>query len=271
VEQTSLKPGNRFVVMRLDKHLLSWGEDSQTVSGGIDAFGNFGVSNVVLIGSLVSLSDTAAPAYAPVTPNDSAVMMQGFFWNVPQNSGSTGHWYSVIASNAADLVKSGFTAVWMPSPQKSASDVSSDGYDPYDHYDLGEFHQLGTIPTRYGTLAELTNATASLFSRGIAPYVDIVMNHMRTNAFGGNVAGYFTNNASGHFYKTPTDFYATNDRTSPPFHQLTSFGSDFYEVNQTIPHMRPGLEAWGEWLTAKVGYQGHRFDHALGMEPWYQA
>lgn len=237
----------------------------QSVSGG------FGFSATTLIGSLVSLESKPAPAYAPVTVDDNAVMMQGFFWDVPQNSGSTGHWYNVIASNAVDLAKSGFTSIWMPPPQKSAFAAVSVGYDPYDHYDLGQYNQLGTTPTLYGTLAELTNAVARLSALNIAPYVDIVINHMRTNQFAGNAAGYFTNNASTFFYKTPPDFYATNDLSSPPFHQLTSFGADFYEVNQTAPHMRLGLEGWGEWLTGKVGYQGYRFDHSPGIEPWYQA
>jgi alpha-amylase len=78
-----------------------------------------------------------------------------------------------------------------------------------------------------------------------------------------------SNPSSGKFW--PADFYATNDLSSPPFHQLTSFGPQYDEVNQTAPHMRLGLEAWGEWLTATAGYQGYRFDHAPGIEPWFQA
>jgi glycosidase len=180
----------------------------QSVAGGMDQFGNFGVSNVVLIGSLVSLSDTAAPAYAPVAVDDNAVMMQGFFWDVPRAIGTNTHWYNVVASNAVDLAKSGFTSIWLPPPQKSRFGVDDDGYAPYDHYDLGQYFQFSTTPTRYGTLAELTNATAALSARSIAPYVDIVINHMRGDT-SGNASGYYTNYASGHFYKTPAD------RTSP--------------------------------------------------------
>jgi alpha-amylase len=239
----------------------------ESATGAAPYPNNFGESAVTLVGSLVSLDSRPAPAYAPVTVDDSAVMMQGFFWDVPQNSGSTGHWYNVVASNVVDLAKSGFTAIWMPPPEKGFFGNSDSGYAPYDHYDLGTSGSL----TRYGTRGELTNATAALASRGVAPYVDIVMNHMTgsTNVLA-NGSGYF-NSPSGFFYKTPADFYPTNDWSSPPFHLLTTFASDHFEVNQSGPHMRLALEAWGEWLTAIAGFQGYRLDHSPGIEPWYQA
>jgi alpha-amylase len=43
------------------------------------------------------------------------------------------------------------------------------------------------------------------------------------------------------------------------------------EVNQIAPHMRLGLEAWGEWLMSVVGFEGSRFDVSSSVEPWYMA
>jgi alpha-amylase len=49
----------------------------------------------------------------------------------------------------------------------------------------------------------------------------------------------------------------------------TTHGIAGDEVNQTTQHMRYGLEAWGQWLTSVVGFQGYRFDVAHSIEPWY--
>jgi alpha-amylase len=244
-----------------------------TEAYGKSVSGGFGFSATTLIGSLVYLDSRIAPAYAPVAVDDNAVMMQGFFWNVPNPSlcseyaPGASSFYAELAGRADDIARAGFTSVWMPPPQKGKAGAFSAGYDPNDHYDLGQ-----TAPTRYGSFAQLTNATAALYARGVAPYADIVINHMTGSTnLNANGPGYFTNNASGYFFKTPADFYATTDWSSPPFHLLTTFALDHYEVNQGAPHMRLALEAWGEWLTAKVGYQGYRFDHSLGIEPWFQA
>jgi alpha-amylase len=47
--------------------------------------------------------------------------------------------------------KLGITSVWFPPAYKGTNGGYSTGYDAYDLYDLGEFDQKGTIPTKYGT------------------------------------------------------------------------------------------------------------------------
>ena len=51
------------------------------------------------------------------------------------------------------------------------------GYDPYDYYDLGEFDQKGSIPTWFGTKAELLSLIETAHSPGLSLIADIVMNH----------------------------------------------------------------------------------------------
>ncbi len=51
------------------------------------------------------------------------------------------------------------------------------GYGVYDMYDLGEFDQRGTIPTKYGTKDEYLATIRALQAAGIAVYADIVWNH----------------------------------------------------------------------------------------------
>ena len=51
------------------------------------------------------------------------------------------------------------------------------GYGVYDVYDLGEFNQKGTIPTKYGTKDAYIRAIEALKQNGIEVFVDIVLNH----------------------------------------------------------------------------------------------
>ena len=57
--------------------------------------------------------------------------------------------------------------VWIPPPTKACgpSDV---GYAAYDLWDLGEFDQKNTIPTKYGTKAELHEAVIACRNNDIA-------------------------------------------------------------------------------------------------------
>ena len=51
------------------------------------------------------------------------------------------------------------------------------GYAVYDLYDLGEFDQKGSVPTKYGTKDEYLAAVKACQKAGIEVYADIVLNH----------------------------------------------------------------------------------------------
>lgn len=95
------------------------------------------------------------------------------------------HWYSEgdcklydEAAKAADYLKElGISAVWFPPAYKANGGGYSVGYDPYDLYDLGEFDQKGTIPTKYGSKEQYINACKTLQENGISVIADIVLNH----------------------------------------------------------------------------------------------
>ena len=44
-------------------------------------------------------------------------------------------------------------------------------------FDLGEFDQKGTVPTKYGTKEQYLDATKTLKEKGIRVVADIVLNH----------------------------------------------------------------------------------------------
>ncbi len=66
--------------------------------------------------------------------------------------------------------------LWLP-PAFKATGEHDVGYEVYDLYDLGEFDQKGTIPTKYGTKDEYLDAIYTLQQEGIFVIADIVLNH----------------------------------------------------------------------------------------------
>lgn len=101
------------------------------------------------------------------------VMMQYFEWYIKPQP----HLWNLLKEDAKHLKEIGITAVWMPPAFKGASGIRDAGYGAYDLYDLGEFDQKGTIPTKYGTKDEYLAAIEELHHYGIAAYGDIVLNH----------------------------------------------------------------------------------------------
>ena len=101
-------------------------------------------------------------------------MMQYFEWYLPEN---TLHWKRV-EKQAKELKEAGVNMLWLPPAYKGANGTQSVGYDVYDTYDLGEFHQKGAIPTKYGTKEEYLAAVRALQEQGIEVLADVVLNHM---------------------------------------------------------------------------------------------
>lgn len=64
----------------------------------------------------------------------------------------------------------------MPAPTKAAG-PNSVGYDVYDLWDLGEFDQKGSKPTKYGTKHELKEMISTARENRIVTYIDAVLNH----------------------------------------------------------------------------------------------
>ena len=100
-------------------------------------------------------------------------MLQYFEWylNVPE-----GLW-NKIKEDAEEIADLGITSCWLPPAYKGIQGRNEVGYGVYDMYDLGEFDQKGSIPTKYGTKDEYLRAIESLKRNGINAYADVVLNH----------------------------------------------------------------------------------------------
>ncbi len=203
-----------------------------------------------------------------ITPAQSDVMMQGFYWNVPNG------WYDTVSAKAAELQSVGFTAIWLPPPSKGASGSSSMGYDPFDQYDIGDYNQEGTVATRFGTEQDLLNVVSTYHYYGIQVYADIVMNQMDGGAQEWNP---YTNSYTytkftypHHLFEKYYEYFHPNDihpDNNPPYHNA-DFGPDLCQAVQAV---RSGFETWGDWLTRTVGYDGYRLDDVKQIEPGFIA
>ena len=100
-------------------------------------------------------------------------LIQYFEWYLPEDSA---HWKRA-AADAEHLSALGYTGVWLPPAYKGAGGIKDVGYGVYDLYDLGEFNQKGSIPTKYGTKAEYISAIRTLQKAGLEVFSDMVLNH----------------------------------------------------------------------------------------------
>ena len=100
-------------------------------------------------------------------------LIQYFEWYLPEDAA---HWRRA-SSDAEHLAALGYTSIWLPPAYKGAGGIKDVGYGVYDLYDLGEFDQKGSVPTKYGTKEEYLNAIHTLQGAGLEVLGDMVLNH----------------------------------------------------------------------------------------------
>lgn len=105
--------------------------------------------------------------------NINKTIMQYFEWYLPSDCTL----WKKVENDANYLEDIGITGVWLPPAYKGAGGVQDTGYAVYDLYDLGEFNQKGSIPTKYGTKDEYLEAIKILKGNNIEVYADVVLNH----------------------------------------------------------------------------------------------
>ena len=101
------------------------------------------------------------------------IMMQYFEWELPADQSL----WTKLKADATKLKNAGVTALWLPPAYKNVNGATDTGYSVYDLYDLGEFDQKGSVPTKYGTKDEYLEAIKAVHSKGINVYADVVLNH----------------------------------------------------------------------------------------------
>ncbi len=231
---------------------------------------------VVVLGAIL-------PATARANPWNGKVVLQAFWWDC-WNENYPFDWYTYLAKLSPRLKELGFDGVWVPAPSKGNAGGNSMGYDPFDHYDLGDKDQKGRTGTRFGDKDSLLRFIAVAHANGLEVYPDIVLNH--------SVGGQEDPNAPGdRFKKFRYVAFAGTDRGRwakdwwnfhpNPDHQCTlgdicqqSFGPDICYLDAEHggggngKYMRDQARDWFVWLTKQTGADGFRFDAVKGFEAY---
>jgi alpha-amylase len=209
------------------------------------------------------------------------VLLQGFYKMPPNQSvpspadgdATIDWWWDHLAKEANDLRLSGFTAVWLP-PVLKASDGNkpgSDGYGPFDDYDIGSKNQKGSVSTRFGNREQLQRCVAVLRANGLDVYLDMV-EHQRigdTTPFVFRYLGADGRPNVGRFPKNPPNFVPQVPRDPDlggPVADDFPFGRELAPINAKPPHyVFDNLLAAADWLTRALDVQGYRIDDVKGL------
>lgn len=111
-----------------------------------------------------------------INPTNRQLVLQGFWWDYWNNNYQNG-WANYLTELAPRLKSLGLDAVWIPPTIKNTG-TNSVGYAPFDHYDLGDKWQKGSVKTRMGDKDELLRMMAVFKANGIDVIQDIVLNHV---------------------------------------------------------------------------------------------
>jgi len=205
---------------------------------------------------------------AGLKPIGSGVMMQAFYWNVPTG----GTWWDHLSTKVADWSSVGIDAIWLPPVSKAESGLYSMGYDPFDYFDFGEYDQMGTIETRFGSTTELNSLIDAAHQNQLSVIADIVLNHnsggdLESNIFTGTNTYTDYNPLSGMFYRDMYDFHPNDFHAND-----TGIFGGFAD----LCHHKENVQNWlwkdansvAKYYMNVVGFDGWRFDYVKGFEPW---
>lgn len=194
--------------------------------------------------------------------------------------------WAKLKNDANKLKNMGVTAVWCPPAYKGADGVTDNGYKVYDSYDLGEFNQKGSVPTKYGTKEEYLEAIKALHDKSIQVYADIVVNrrygadaveYISGKEFNENsrnqmvgeekvICGYTKFTFSGRktkYSKKKYNWMDFNGIDWNPELEINDEKSDYVMSNELdFDNMEvvEEIEKWGEWYLKVTGVDGFRLD-----------
>ncbi len=98
-------------------------------------------------------------------------MLQAWYWDYPKTC--NGYNWADTLSAKVGLISGNFNYVWLPPLSNASSGACSNGYDPRDLYDLGEYAGA----TGFGTRSDFDALIATFNSNNINAVADVVYNH----------------------------------------------------------------------------------------------
>ena len=201
-------------------------------------------------------------------PIGTGVMMQAFYWDVPAG----GTWWEKVESKVQSWSDVGIDAIWLPPVSKAQNGAFSMGYDPFDYYDFGQYDQMGSVETRFGSKTELESLISRAHNAKLSVIADIVINHNSGGALEDNPytgTPYYTdfNPKSGKFFRSNSDFHPNANCNSD---------SGVFGGFPDLSHCQPYVQDWlwkrsnsvAKYYKNVMGFDGWRFDYVKGFAPW---
>lgn len=201
-------------------------------------------------------------------PIGSGVMMQAFYWDVPAG----GTWWNVVKGKVDDWSNAGIDAIWLPPVSKAQNGPFSMGYDPFDYFDFGEYNQMGSVETRFGSRSELVSLVNTAHNNRLSVIADIVLNHnsggnSEYNPFKGTNTYTDYQPMSGMFNRSYYDFHPNDVQANDE----GVFGG-FADLSHTKSYVRGWLwensNSVAKYYRDVIGFDGWRFDYVKGFGPW---
>ncbi|MEG1383587.1 MAG: alpha-amylase [Erysipelotrichaceae bacterium] len=202
--------------------------------------------------------------------NTNGVIFQYFEWYLDSDH----QLWKRVAKDAAHLKKIGISSVYLPPAYKGNGGDQDVGYGVYDVYDLGEFNQKGSIPTKYGTKKEYLKAIAALHKQGIEVYADIVLNHKMGADETEMVPATKVSSTNRNFSKegegeeiieawTKFNFPGRNNQYSDFTWNWTHFDGIDYDAK----YNRNGIyRFYGKTWALDVNQENHNYDYLMGVD-----
>jgi alpha-amylase len=111
--------------------------------------------------------------FGAVSAQNIDLTMQAWYWDYFQN-GNFGTWVTGLDAKATELKNAGFKNIWLPPLSRSSNaDNISNGYNPKDLYDLGQYGPA----CAWGTRAQLNTLITDYNANGLNVVSDMIFNH----------------------------------------------------------------------------------------------
>jgi alpha-amylase len=197
------------------------------------------------------------------------VLLQAFYWDCPEKSGCEFKWWDHVKANIGKLANAGFTAIWLPPPGKGSTQRSM-GYEPFDHFDLGEFDQRGGIPTWFGTRKSLEELLFQAHKSNMQVYVDLAIN--RAGGGAPELNDYSGQTGFTHFDPASKRFPKNWECFHPSHYEYWEGAKMGGAETPTFCHKNPfvyeQIMEYSRFLVEDIGFDGFCFDLGDGYGTW---
>lgn len=228
-----------------------------------------------VLGLWVMLATGLVPITSWANPWNGKVVLQAFWWD-SWNTTYPQDWYTYLAKLSPRLRTLGIDGIWIPSPAKGNAGSNSMGYDVFDHYDLGDKHQKGTLATRFGDKDSLLRLIAVAHANGLEVYPDVVLNHVigaeedpqapgdkfkrfRYQSFSGSQDGRWAKDY-WNFHPNPDHWCTSGDWCEQLFGPDVCYLDQRHGGGSNGRYMRDQAREWFVWFAKQTGADGFRFD-----------